>query len=218
MEFVKNVLVWMLENIFDIALVFVGASAFLTYLLQVKNERKTAAALIVEQIDSIEKIVEDLKGSYLHNKRTLDDKTVYLSRVIDYGGAWDSYKHLMIKYLSNSELELLQKFFYSAYQIEKTKSDIIYCFKLSWNNKSLVTHLINGKFHDPTFECTISTGKKQTTPDDLINKFHELNQNATGFSAQISYDSLYAELDDYSALSGTTAYDKLLKLAGRNKH
>lgn len=215
MEVIKTIFSWIWENVFDIALIIVGASAFITYLLQAKNERKTAAALIIEQINSIEKIIEDLRSTYLHNKKDLDDKSVYLSRVIDYDGAWSSYKHLVIKQLSNSEFDLLQKFFNSAYQIEKTKSDIIYCFKLSWNNKSLVTHLINGKFHDPTFECSTSTNGKKTTPDDLINKFHELNQNATGFSAQISYNGLYAELDNYTALSGTTAYEKLLKLAGR---
>lgn len=215
MEITKAILSWIWENIFDIALIIVGASAFITYLLQVKNERKTAAALIVEQINSIEKIIEELKSTYLHNKKELDDKSVYLSREIDYDGAWSSYKHLVIKQLSNSEFDLLQKFFNSAYQIEKTKSDITYCFKLSWNNKSLVTHLINGKFHDPTFECPISSEGKQITPDDLIKNFHALNQNATGFNAQISYNGLYAELDNYTALSGTTAYEKLLKLAGR---
>ena len=51
MEIVKTILSWLWENIFDIALVIVGASAFITYLLQVRNERKTAAALIIEQID-----------------------------------------------------------------------------------------------------------------------------------------------------------------------
>ena len=114
MEILKVVFSWIGENILDIALVVVGASAFITYILQTKNERKTAAALIVEQIDSIEKIVEDLKDTYLHNNQRLDDNTVYLSRQISYDGAWDTYKHLMIKKLSNSEFELLQKFFNSA--------------------------------------------------------------------------------------------------------
>ena len=101
MEFLKVIFSWIGENILDIALVVVGASAFITYVLQAKAERKTAAALIVEQIDSIEKIVEDLKDTYLHNNQRLDDNTVYLSRQISYDGAWSKYKHLMIKKLSN---------------------------------------------------------------------------------------------------------------------
>ena len=142
MEFIKNILSWVWENIFDIALVIVGASAFFTYILQQRNEKRTAATLIIEQIDSIENIIEDLKNTYIHNNNTLDDNSVYLSKEISYDGAWTSYKHLVIHQLSNSEFCLVQKFFNSAYQIEKTRSDIIYCFKLSWNNKSLVTQLM----------------------------------------------------------------------------
>ena len=152
MKMIETIFSWIGINIFDIALVIVGASAFITYLLQIWNERKTAAALIIEQINSIEEIIEDLKNTYLHNNNTLDDNSVYLSREIIYAGAWSSYKHLMIKYLTNPEFDLLQKFFNSAYQIEKTRSDIIHCFKLGWNNKSLVCQLINGKFNDPTYE------------------------------------------------------------------
>ena len=215
MEILKVVFSWIGENILDIALVVVGASAFITYILQTKNERKTAAALIVEQIDSIEKIVEDLKDTYLHNNQRLDDNTVYLSRQISYDGAWDTYKHLMIKKLSNSEFELLQKFFNSAYQIEKTKSDIVHCFKIGWNHKSLVYQLMNGKFHDPTYIPPDNYLGKASTNEDLLREFDVANTSTIGFNPYIAYQGLYAELNNYSSISGTTAYDKLLKLAGR---
>lgn len=215
MEIIKIILSWAGENIFDIALIIVGASAFITYLLQIRNERKTAAALIIEQINSIEKIIEDLKNTYLHNNKALDDNSVYLSREIAYDGAWSSYKHLMIKQLSNSEFDLLQKFFDSAYQIEKTRSDIIYCFKLSWNNKSLVYQLMNGKFNDPTYVIPDTYTGKSKNITELISEFNIANQATIGFNPQIAYNGLYAELNNYSALSGTTAYEKLLKIANR---
>lgn len=215
MEILKVVFSWIGENILDIALVVVGASAFITYILQRKNERKTAAALIVEQIDSIEKIVEDLKDTYLHNNQRLDDNTVYLSRQISYDGAWNKYKHLMIKKLSNSEFELLQKFFNSAYQIEKTKSDIVHCFKNGWNHKSLVYQLMNGKFHDPTYILPAHYTGKAINNEGLIIEFDSANANTIGFNPNIAYQGLYAELNNYSSISGTTAYDKLLKLADR---
>lgn len=215
MEVIKTILFWIWENVFDIALIIVGASAFITYVLQVKNEKRTAAALIIEQIDSTEKIIDGLKNTYLHNDKKLDDNSVYLSREIIYNGAWDSYKHLIIKELSHSEFDLLQKFFNSAYQIEKTKSDIVYCFKLSWDNKSLVTQLINGKFNDPTYELPTDPKGIKKTAAGLIGEFNEANKNSSGFNANISYQGLYAELDNYTSLSGTTAYAKLLKLAKR---
>lgn len=215
MEFLKVIFSWIGENILDIALVVVGASAFITYVLQAKAERKTAAALIVEQIDSIEKIVEDLKDTYLHNNQRLDDNTVYLSRQISYDGAWSKYKHLMIKKLSNSEFELLQKFFNSAYQIEKTKSDIVHSFKIGWNHKSFVYQLMNGKFHDPTYICPEHYTGNATNNEELIREFDAANANTIGFNPNIAYQGLYAELNNYSSISGTTAYDKLLKIANR---
>lgn len=214
MEILKVIFSWIGENILDIALVVVGASAFITYILQTKNERKTAAALIIEQINSTEVIIEDLKNTYLHSK-TLEDNSVYLSREISYDGAWSSYKHLLIKQLSNSEFNLLQKFFNSAYQIEKTRSDIIYCFKLSWNNKSLVYQLINGKFNDPTYVIPNTNTGNAKNATQLIKEFVDANQSTLGFNPQIAYDGLYAELNNYTSLSGTTAYAKLLKIAGR---
>lgn len=215
MEFLKVIFSWIGENVLDIALVVVGASAFITYVLQTKNEMKTAAALIIEQINSTEAIIEDLKKTYLHNNRTLDDNSVYLSREILYDGAWSSYKHLMIKQLSNSEFDLLQIFFNSAYQIEKTRSDIIYCFKLSWHNKSLVYQLTNGKFNDPTYVIPNTYTGNAKNATQLIMEFNNANQSTIGFNPQIAYDGLYAELNNYTSLSGTTAYAKLLKIAGR---
>lgn len=215
METVKVILSWIWENFFDIALIIVGASAFVTYLLQVRNERRTAAALIIEQINSIEKIIDDLKDTYLHNNNTLSDDAVYLSREIIFDGAWATYKHLMIKQLSNSEFELLQKFFNSAYQIEKTKSDILFCFKLGWEHKSMVHQFINGKFHDPTFSLPNTYTGMEKGSDELIQLFIAANQSTTAFNPNIAYRGLYAELNNYSPISGTTAYNKLLKLAKR---
>jgi hypothetical protein len=75
--------------------------------------------------------------------------------------------------------------------------------------------LINGKFNDPTYECPTDAKGNKRLPTDLIKEFNNANKNSHGFNANISYKGLYAELDNYMSLSGTTAYAKLLKLAGR---
>lgn len=211
MEIVKMVLSWLWKNVFDIALVAVGASAFITYFLQQKNERKAASTLILDQIDSIEKTVHSLKEDYHHNNKTLDDNAVYLANEIAYKGAWNEYQYLMVKKLSQSELSLIQRFFESAYQIEKARADIVHCFKLGWNNKSMVTYLKYGQFMDPTYET------KNEEPKKLIDLFLENTANTHSFSPGIAYKALYAELDNYAKLSGTTAYEKLHKMSFRNK-
>lgn len=211
MEIIKTILVWIWENIFDIALVAVGASAFITYFLQQKNQRKAAATLILDQIDSIEKTVHNLKEDYHHNNKALDDDSVYLANEIAYKGAWDEYRYLMVKKLSQSELTLIQRFFESAYQIEKARADIVYCFKLGWDNKSQVTYLKYGQFMDPTYNT------QGQNPNALMDRFLENTVSTHSFTPKIAYRALYAELDNYSKLSGTTAYEKLQKMSFRNK-
>ena len=211
MDILKTVVVWIWGNIFDIALVAVGASAFVTYFLQQKNQRKAAATLILDQIDSIEKTVHNLKEDYHHNNKTLDDDSVYLANEIAYKGAWDEYQYLMVKKLSQSELSIIQRFFESAYQIEKARADIVHCFKLGWNNKSMVTYLKYGQFMDPTFK------NNDKTLEELMADYLEKTANTHSFSPHIAYKALYAELDNYAKLSGTTAYEKLHKMSFRNK-
>ena len=102
---------FLLKNIIDILLVIGGASAFFTYYLQKKNEKQVAATLILDQIDSIEQVVQHLKVEYNHNNKELNDRAVYMSKEIVFAGAWDKYQYLMVRVLSQSELNLIQKFF-----------------------------------------------------------------------------------------------------------
>ena len=86
---------------------------------------------------------------------------------------------------------------------------------LSWNNKSLVYQLTNGKFNDPTYVIPNTYTGNAKNATQLIKEFNNANQSTIGFNPQIAYDGLYAELNNYTSLSGTTAYAKLLKIAGR---
>ena len=209
MNVVETILMWIWENIFDIALVAVGASAFITYYWQKSNEKRAAATLILDQIDSIEKVVRGLKEEYHHNNEDLNDHAVYLSKEIVYSGVWDKYQYLMVRMLSQSELDLIQSFFASSYQIEKARADIVYSFKLGWKYKTLARSLIVAKFMDPTYEADMET-KKQ-----LVQHYLDDAEVSHQFNPKIAYDVLYAELNSFQMLSGTTAYEKLYKKSFR---
>ena len=211
MEALRMFWTWLTTNMIDLALVAVGTSAFVTYFLQKKTKKKTAATLILDQIDSIEHAVNKLKEGYSHGKKELTDNDVYLSNEVKYTDAWDKYKHLMIKGLSQSERELIQRFFESACQIEKARTDIIFSFKLGWEHKSQTLALMTGKFRDPTFQ----TDRKKA--DDLLRAYENNTIVTPLFKPHIAYTALYAELDNYTKLSGTTAYEKLQEMSFRAK-
>lgn len=191
-----------------------GFSAIVIYIKQQREKRKTAATLILNQIDDIESTIEKFKDLYTHSsEKIINDESIYLSRAIPDVGAWDEYKHIVLKYLSQNEIEIINHFFENAYRVEKARADIIYCFKLNWNNKSLITQLMNGKFHDPTF---VIPQEWNTNAFDLVKRFYEAN-NGQSFMPKIADDLLYSEIQNYVRINGTMVYEKLRKLSYRKK-
>lgn len=191
-----------------------GFSAIIIYVKQQREKKKTAATLILNQIDEIECTIEKLKDLYIHSsEKIISDESIYLSRAIPADGAWNDYNHIVLKDLSQNEIQLLNQFFDNAYRVEKARADLIYSFKLNWNNKSLITQLMNGKFYDPTF---IIPQDWNITSTDLVNRFIEAN-NAQSFMPKIAFDLFYSEIQNYVHINGTTVYEKLHKISYRKK-
>jgi len=209
---VKAIFSFLMSNWVDLLLVIGGASAFVVYFWQKRNETKIAATLILEQIDSVEKAVKKMKDEHLAS--TLNDRTVYLAQVIDYEGAWATYQYLLIQELSQIELNLIQEFFETAYQIEKARADIVESFKSGWQNKSLALSLVFAKLHDPTIEYIPNTMEQR---DILAGEFLKNSEHTVGFNPKMAYDLLSTGLEKFTQLSGTTAYDKLVKKSYRKK-
>ena len=53
---------------------------------------------------------------------------------------WEKYKHLFVKELSQSEIDLIQRFFDNAEQIERTRADITKSMMLSWEQHGAMQH------------------------------------------------------------------------------
>ena len=91
MEIFEKILAWFLENLINIALVIVGATAFITYILENKRKVKTAATLIVKQIDEIENAVKGLATS-----EQINGAVIYKSKQILSENYWQKYRHLFL--------------------------------------------------------------------------------------------------------------------------
>ena len=86
---------FIVENWVDLALIIVGASAFITYFLQGRREKIDAASVLVLQIDELlEKIGE--MSSYIVEGQ-LNNTAFYESLPLFEENYWNKYKHLFVK-------------------------------------------------------------------------------------------------------------------------
>ena len=189
------------NNLTDLLLVLVGLSAFVVYAFQRKNQRSTAATLVKEQIDTIERNVSALK-----NDPNLNNISIYHSKNILIGNHWEEQKYLLVKKLSQSELETIQRFFDNAMQIENARIDIIKVINNDWANKSQAG-------------CQIVANIVDRGGDDAeIMQIFKLFMQQYGilspeFVPDIIINALTRNLQNFEFISGTTAYARIQKLS-----
>ena len=189
------------NNLTDLLLVLVGLSAFVVYAFQQKNQRSTAATLVKEQIDTIERNVSALK-----NDPNLNNISIYHSKNILIGNHWEEQKYLLVKKLSQSELETIQRFFDNAMQIENARIDIIKVINNDWANKSQAG-------------CQIVANIVDRGGDDAeIMQIFKLFMQQYGilspeFVPDIIINALTKNLQNFEFISGTTAYARIQKLS-----
>lgn len=185
----------------NLLLVGVGLSAFGVYYWQKRDEEHIAATLVKGQIDSIEKCLTLLKSDY-----QLNGLSIYHSKVIIKDNLWDKYKHLLIRRLSQSEADVIQRFFDNAEQVERARSDTINLMSLSWEYKAKVEIEIAGDF--------IKNNSDLGTVSPQIAAFlNSYNPYDISYIPAIVTNALVKQLTDVDMLSGTTAYQKIQSLS-----
>ena len=191
---------FILCNWLDLLLTLVGLSAFAVYYIEKHDKMRTAATLIINQIDEIDEQISALKhepqlnGNVIYNVKTILDQN-----------AWEEYKHLFAKLLDKSEYELIQKFFDNAERVERVRNEFVDMIVTAWHDKSSVTNQVIA-------DLIIKHKDNLQLMDREINEFKDyFGRIETGFTADISLQSLTVGLNNYYPLGGTTAYKKLKK-------
>lgn len=189
------------ENFMDILLALVGLSAFGVYFWQKHDQTRVAATLVKGEIDSIEKSI-----SVLRDDNQLGDISVYHSKKILGENLWNKYKHLLIKRLSKSEAETIERFFDNAEQIEHARADIYNSMRNGWTTKSYVEQYITALIVNETS----NPSEIQEKITKFQSKYQEVPVNTT---PQIAVDALIKHLNNFNMLSGTTGYNKIQNLS-----
>ena len=194
----NKVLEVLLNRIVDILLIIVGLSGFFIYYFQKNDQKRTAATLIKNQIDSIESVVKDLR-----DKGSLDNITVYKSKVILNRNYWEEYKYLLSKKMGSNDIKLIEDFYEKAERIEKSRESICSELTTAWVHKD---QILQEKFYYSAKERI--ENKDNSVEENVITKYNESNRM---FMPQLPIDLLSQSVLNFRFLSGTTAYEKLNK-------
>ncbi len=207
---IRTICNFIMENGAEFLMLLATAGAIIVYLWQKRDTKRSAATLILWQVDSIENIVNKLK-----EEPQLDNIKVYHSKTIIKENMWERYKHLFARDLSSAEYRNVQNFFDVSEQIEMACKDILSMIHKAWDDRSLVKSHIMGTYVNEKINAF-----PNKTKEDLIG---EMMQEKGALFCQI-YDSLdivftphlppevlIKSLSNLENLSRTTAYEKLQK-------
>ena len=197
-----HIITFLKENWLNLALVVVGASAIIVYLLQKRSEERAAATKVILQIDQIEKNIAVLKA-----KRLLDNISVYKTPAILEHNSWEECGYQFYKSMGRDDIRLIDDFFACATELEKSRFAICNSLEIAWKHK------------DAELQARIAEillRKENNSYNDDINTFMSLfNPRPDIFTANLPIDILIENLNKFRVLSGTTAYKSLQNISYR---
>lgn len=178
-------------------IVLTGFSAVGLYLWQQHTNRRTAATLVITQVDRIETTIKSILSI-----EELTEKDVYQFKQILSQNYWDQHRYLLSKYLGECNVRLVEDFYSNVEEIEKAREAIVVEITTTWSNKDFIyqEQLLKEIYENKSFDV------KQSGLDDF-------GKYGQGFSAALPMNMLKRSIGSYKPLSGTMAYEKLWKLS-----
>lgn len=128
------------QNIVNIFVILGGVSAFIIYATQRRASVKSAFTMVINQIDGIEEVISKLRSTQADGK--LCNEEVFKSDQILSRNFWSEYKHLIMRQLDQTDIKILDEFFYNAEQIELARKSIIKAMENGWHSKALAEQYI----------------------------------------------------------------------------
>lgn len=187
-----------LEIITQIAAIIVAIVAAATYWSQKRDRLRTAATLIINQIDDIEQTVDLIKQKENKVNEVLYKMPCFMSE-----NYWDKYKVLFIKYLKNSDIEMIDKFYENANQIQSGRDVIVSAMTNSWKWRSLGENL----------------ALKEFIKEENMKAYWEFLSQYEGvehiFRADVGPNILEEGLSKYVSIKGSVAYSIIQKKSYR---
>ena len=185
--------------IINLLVMIAGCSAIPIYFWQKHDKVKTAATIVLTQIDSVESIIKEWRCQSLLTK-----EVIYRSKCILDSDSWSTAKYLLARKLGASNTQLVDEFFTQAECLEKSRQAISHGLVVAWEHKDL---LLQKKLAE-------TVGMKTDERKKELEQFDEqFEQCPRIFDPQLPVQILNKNLAQFKCLTGTTAYEKLSKIS-----
>lgn len=175
-----------------------GFSALIVYFIQEKNKLKSAAKLVVSQINHIESCVTALR-----NNKDLNLISVYESKPLITNNYWEEYRHILARKLDEHQVKTIENFYSLSEEIEKSRDAICNSIIKTWENKELVYqyNLAQSIFmHIPIEEARTN-----------LNTF---DASSMTFIPNLPIEYLKINLSNFTFINGSVVFHKLCKISG----
>lgn len=196
-----------LEIIIQFVVVVVTFAAVCIYWRQKNEERKTASLLILNQIDDSEKIIGQLK-----RPENQDNRVLYKLPDLISENYWEKYKVLLIRYLNNSEIESLDRYYANIILIQKGKDRVIGDLKENWRCRSDIYNTLLKEFIELKVQSRRNAQQREYYEKKIAEK-EEIMQDYwsedTIFRAGVGPDMIQEGLSCFQTVKGTSVYCKL---------
>ena len=194
--------------------------ALFVYLIQKHAELRTAATLIVEQIDQISETVQQLKKPEYSGNLGIFKQPLILSENL-----WDKYKVLFIKSMRPAQVRLIDEFYRNAEEINKGAKAIRDAMLIAWQYRSLAQQLGIGcltKEYSDEFTSDKPFIRKtdiHEIPPELCSKINVFSSLICKcgdlFTAGLPQDVYDTNLNAFTSIKGSRAYEYLDKKSFR---
>lgn len=176
-----------------------GFSAIIIYKAQKRDRIKTAATIVISQINSIEDVIKDLRSN-----NPLTNEIVYKSKSILENNTWSESKYLLSKRLGGHNVRLIEDFYAQAEELEKSRRAICHELIIAWEHKDYILqkHIAE--------TVNLSEEQRRKVLEELNDKFE---CNSKTFSPHLPISILVDNLSQFRYLLGTSAYEKLRKIS-----
>ncbi|MCL2556487.1 MAG: hypothetical protein FWE03_05705 [Firmicutes bacterium] len=178
-----------------------------------KEKQQTSATIVVNQILSIEKVMEELNIiSVLISHKNLPLTEIY--KIPRYTTeAWKEHNHNLVKRLPSSTYKAFEEFFTIAKQINIARDDIESLLRQEWNTKinNLSSHIAN------TLYDSIMNNISQAAFDDKLKLLSEFTGKfcnfSCGFTPYYVTELFKLKTETFEKISGTTHFSNLKKMS-----
>ena len=204
-----------LEIITQLIAIIVAIVAAFAYWHQKMTEIKTAATLVISQIDETEAIID-----LMQKPENLDTRVLYKTPDIMKENYWQKYKVLLLRHLKRTDLDVLDRYYENIDLIHRGKKCVEDGLKENWKWHSLEYSVLLKEYNELKVKTNEETSiEKKSELEKAFNEkeggLREFFNEDRIFRPGVAIDMIVNVLECFQSIKGTSTYQSLRKMSYR---